>query len=241
MPILQKDGRSILFIHVPKAGGSAVERLFKASGYTSSVATLDGTVGPGTVNDLRRCTPQHMHAELLRVNFQLHKFDAIFMVVRDPIERFRSEYLWRNRQDGASVAADAVEAWGLDRLRRYRRYTYLDDNHIRPQWQFRTTGAVVYKLENTLEAAFADLNDRHSLGLELDVPRVRSSHDHSGRSSADVEISDRLRKALTQFYYRDYVEFGYAHEPVAVTDRIRMRTSRFEQVARSGYRALRAF
>ncbi|WP_022899303.1 sulfotransferase family 2 domain-containing protein [Humibacter albus] len=209
MPILQKSGRSVLFIHVPKAGGSAVEAAFKASGYTVPSSTLDGRNEPGSLNTLRRCSPQHMHAPMLRMNFRLHRFDAIFMVVRDPIERFRSEYLWRHRGTSPAIEADEVESWGLSRLRAYRRDNFVDDNHVRPQWQFVVPKAVVYRLEDGLESAFADLNHRFGLQIVPEARQVRTAQSATGRPSADVEISSRLQTALRRFYRRDYEQFGY--------------------------------
>ncbi|MCX7521856.1 sulfotransferase family 2 domain-containing protein [Microbacterium sp. STN6] len=211
MPIFRKDGKNILFIHIPKTGGSAVERVFKNSGYESLY--LDGKVGRGTVNHLRRCTPQHMHGAMLQQNFRLSRFDAIFMIVRDPLARLRSEYVWRNRNKEVTGAASDVERWSVDAFAAYRRDNFLYDNHIRPQADFFVPGARVYYFENGLPEAIADLDSSFELGLVDDIPRVRTAKAH-GLASSAVQISPELRRRVMSFYRDDYVRFGYDSEGV---------------------------
>jgi hypothetical protein len=218
VPIFRKDGKNILFIHVPKAGGSSIETAFKAAGY--STLYLDGRVGRDSANYVRRCTPQHMHGAMLRQNFRLQRFDAIFMIVRDPIARFRSEYLWRNRDQAIDVSASAVEKWGKDSFRGFDFDSYIYDNHLRPQADFFVEGARVYRFEDGLNTAVADLNDRYGLGVEPEVPHVRTGHGSTGYSSGDVEISDVLRETIMQFYRRDYEAYGYGSVPASVRSRL---------------------
>jgi hypothetical protein len=217
VPIFHKDEKNILFIHVPKAGGSSIETAFKNSGYSAQY--LDGRVGRDTINHVRRCTPQHMHGAMLRQNFRLQRFDAIFMIVRDPVARFRSEYLWRNRDGEVDVSAAAVEKWGRDAFRGFAADSYIYDNHVRPQVDFMVDGTRVYRFEDGLEAAVADLNERFGLDVVTEVPRVRTGHGTTGFSSGDVQISDRLREEITQFYRRDYESYGYGAVPWSLRNR----------------------
>lgn len=207
MPIFQKDGKSILFIHIPKTGGSSIETAFRNSGYSGSY--LDGKVGAGTLNNLRRCTPQHMHSVMLRQNFRLYRFDLIFMIVRNPVARFSSEYLWRHGNATQDVSAAAVEKWGLDSFREFQTDSYIFDNHLRPQADFLVEKTRVFRFENGLETAIAELNADYGLGLTTELPRVRDGKDVSGFSSRDVEISSELDAAIRNFYHRDYLQFTY--------------------------------
>ncbi len=207
MPIFRKDGRNILFIHVPKAGGTSVELVFKQSGYQR--VYLDGKVGPHAINHVRRCTPQHMHAAMLEMNFRLDRFDAIFMVVREPIARLRSEYLWRNRDNSPSTDGAAVQKWAKATFKRYAADPFLFDNHIRPQAEFKLAGAQVYRLEEGMPAILADVDERWALGLNQEIPRARHGKEVVGHASHDVEVSPSLRRLATEFYRQDFAEFGY--------------------------------
>lgn len=210
MPVFRKEGRAVLFVHIPKTGGSAIETVFRQDGW--AIDFLDGKVGAGTVNDVRRCTPQHMHAALLRQTFKLQRFDEIFLIARDPVARLRSEYVWRNRKRAIiDPAAAAVDAWTAKTFSAYRRNHFLHDNHIRPQADFVLPRASVYYFENGLNTAIADLNKRLDLELPTIAPRVRTGADH-GVSSSAVEVSENTERRIRAFYREDYQRFGYDAE-----------------------------
>jgi hypothetical protein len=207
MPVYRRNGRAVLFIHVPKTGGTSVEQLFKASGWEP--AYLDTKVGPGSLNYLSWCSPQHLHGTLLQSLLRLDRFDLVFTVVRDPVARFRSEYVWRTRKrDDVSTGADAVNKWLLKSMASYRKNPYLYDNHFRPQHEFLVPGTTVLKLEDGLAEALKDLSDTHDLGLEGEPERFRDSQTNS-RKSRDVEVSTGTKLLLRKLYKKDFSTFGY--------------------------------
>lgn len=208
MPVFRRDDKRVLFVHVPKTGGTSVEELFRRSGWKAT--HLDRRVGPESNNWVRRCSPQHMHGEMLELMFHLDRFDLIFMVVRDPLARFRSEYGMRHRED-LRVDSDLVDAWAEKAFRRYQTNPFRHDNHLRPQSQFLVPGAVVYKLEDGLDRMASDLRDRFGLELDLDapVPRRLDRVRHSGIPSELVQVSTETEKRVRDFYEDDYTQFGY--------------------------------
>ncbi len=209
MPVLRKDGRQILFVHVPKTGGTAIERAFKAHDW--AVSYLDGKMGRGTLNHVRRSTPQHMEADLLRMLFRLDRFDLTFLIVRDPVGRLRSEYLWRTRRR-ADVGLDgaSVEAWAEEVFEGCRQDPHLHDNHIRPQADFLLPDCRVFRFEDGLDRIVQTLEDDYGLGLTGEVPRARTGSGTTGHHSRDVEITPSLQSRIREFYARDYELFGYA-------------------------------
>jgi len=207
MPVFSKDDLRVLFVHVPKAGGSAIERAFADAEWR--VAYRDARVRAGGLNDLRRCSPQHMHASMLETILVPERFDAVFMTVREPLARFRSEYAMRNAQAGAPAAA-AVERWYDEAVRAYAANPFVHDNHLRPQAEFVLPNAQVYRLEEGLENVVADLNERFGLRLPPTVPRVMDRHIQNGIHSRDVPISERLERRLRIAYAEDFMRFGYS-------------------------------
>ncbi len=208
MPVFRRDGRAVLFVHVPKAGGSTLERLFAKSGWTTGYR--DPKLGAGSMNSLRRVSPQHMHRPMLEQLFRLDLFDAVFMTVREPLARFRSEFAMRN-SDRVSASATQVEAWYDDAFREYRRDPFVYDNHLRPQWEFHLPGSHVYRLEDGLEATVRDLNTRWDLGLLplSEVPRVLDRKEQSGIASSEVRLTPGLEGRLRMEYAEDFARFGY--------------------------------
>ncbi|MEQ6896903.1 sulfotransferase family 2 domain-containing protein [Microbacterium sp. KR10-403] len=210
MPVFRKNGRNILFIHVPKCGGTSVENAFRQSGYRSLY--LDGKTGPGTVNYFRPCTPQHMHAEILEKIFLIDRFDAVFMLVREPLARFRSEFVYRHRKRnfaGVAPSAEYVSSWAAKALDSHASDPFHFDNHLRPQHEFQTRNAEVYKLEDGLDNVFNDLNRRFELGLSVPLERGKDGR-NSGLMSSQVELEPRLVGRLQELYKYDYTSFGYA-------------------------------
>ena len=126
MPVFIKDNMYVLYLHVPKTGGSTIVSFFKRNGF--DIKYLD-TGEPGTINKVTHCSPQHLHcADLARI-FDFSKFSFIFTTVRNPMNRMKSEYLMRNR----GRVKMGFDDWVDDTLKKYGENNYLFDNHIRPQ------------------------------------------------------------------------------------------------------------
>lgn len=207
MPVFRKDGKSVLFIHVPKCGGSTIETVFKNSGYQTLY--LDGKVGTHTVNHLRKCTPQHMHAEMLEQIFRIENFSLVFMVVRNPLSRFKSEYIWRNRKKFTGTDSKSVRKWAERSFSQYEFNKFMYDNHLRPQSEFYTPTAEVHRFEDGFQNILNRLNERHQLSLTTEIPRLKDAKERTGFSSSDVVVSPDVENRISQFYRQDYEAFEY--------------------------------
>lgn len=212
MPICIKDDRAVLFVHVPKTGGSSLEEMLADNGW--DVSWRDVRAGPGTPNSHVLCSPQHLHAERLRQTFRLDTFDAVFMVVRDPFTRFRSEagMRWLSHHGGtrAPLTEQAADDWADHALAAYREDPYVFDNHLRPQVEFRLPDAHVYRFEDGLESVVDALNADLGLGLSGEVPHALDRMQVSGFRTQDLPLSDALRRRLSEVYADDFEAFGYA-------------------------------
>ncbi|GAB3273735.1 sulfotransferase family protein [Arthrobacter pigmenti] len=206
MPVFRKDGRNILFIHVPKTGGSTIEEVFNSSGY--QVMYLDGKMGPTSPNYFRKCAPQHMNAEMLEHAFRLDKFDLTFLVARDPLARFKSRYVWSHRKQ-ASINPEISEEWVEKQFREFSTNKFVGGNHVRPQVDFLTPGCDVYNFETGLQNIVDDLDKRFDFSLNREIPRVREGGAVSHMSSKDVVVSPGLERRIKEFYAEDYIRFGY--------------------------------
>jgi len=200
-----KDGRKLLFIHVPKAGGTSIERRLQRDGWSMSFRATGRTEEHFP---LRRVSPQHYHGELLSETLRLDAFDVIFMVVRDPLARFRSEYAHRNRDPGQGKA-EVVAAWTEAVLGRYQRDPYVLDNHLRPQHEFVVPNVQIYRLEDGIKTMMTDLNERFDVGVPTDIGRRLNSNVEGRLGSREVEITPELEERLMTMYAADYQIFGY--------------------------------
>lgn len=206
MPIYYRGEQRVLFVHVPKTGGSTVERLFRAAGWNEQFRETRKT-NPDTFA-LRRCSPQHYHGALLDELFDITGFDLVFLISRDPVARFRSEYLMRQRSE-PSTDARSVEGWATAAFARREQDPYAFDNHLRPQAEFLVGDAVVYRLEDGLGSILRDVNGRLDARLSEEPPHAMSSVKRAGVASSAVEISESLERTLRDVYAADFARFGY--------------------------------
>jgi hypothetical protein len=202
VPVFVKDDRRVLFVHVPKTGGSAVEDAFREDGWETHF--LDRTSRRRPEQQLRRCSPQHMHAALLEQTLRLDRLDLSFAVVREPLARFRSEYLWRHREEPV-LDAQEVDRWGRRVLERFAQDPFVRDNHIRPQSEFVLPCTRVHRYEDGLQAAVDDVS--RTLGLPGTARVPRPPRPPVG--SAEVPLTAGLTARLREFYRADFERFGY--------------------------------
>ena len=206
MPVFVKDDLRVLFVHVPKTGGSSIERTFVDSGW--AMHFHDAVTGPGTINRLRTCTPQHMHADLLRQTFHVQDFDLVFHVVREPLARFRSEYAMKNQRD-LRTDARAVDAWAGRVLGRFERNRFALDNHLRPQHEFVLEQAVQFRFEDGIDEVYRRLSEDHGLPVSGGTRRLKDREARSGVRSSDVALSPALVERLRELYALDFERLGY--------------------------------
>lgn len=204
MPLLLANGRSVLFVHVPKTAGTSVEHLLRSYGRVVGVRR-DG-------HDRLPCTPQHFHGELLEHLYGSDRagspFDYVFMTVRDPMRRIVSEYYYRREfwaWPRRRLGRPALNTWVRRSLRRAARDPYLFDNHLRPQHEFLSLGAEVFRIEDGLEPVRRRLDAVLGLTGELG-PRLKTSAASGGGGEV---LSESSRQLVSRFYARDFAEFGY--------------------------------
>lgn len=205
MPVLSKDGKNFLFVHIPKTGGTTVEKTFQNAGFEIKYRTSAGT----PVNKVTRCTPQHFHGELLESIFHLDRFDGIFTVVRHPYTRIQSEYAMRTKKI-EKYANKIVLKWLKRKTTEFSANPFVNDNHIRPQADFLVPKTQVFKLEDGLEEMFSSLCKEY----DIDVPfksnyKAMQSVNVSGNSSSNVELNKEALKLADKFYAKDFRKFDY--------------------------------
>ncbi len=205
MPVFIKGQARVLFIHVPKTGGTAVEFFFEKNGWDISFVDRGGD---HSLVPVMHCSPQHLHADVLQQVFRLKGFSYMFMTVRNPLDRLVSEYRMRAHMQ---ATIEDIDTWVEAVLGGFQQNPYLIDNHIRPQAEFWVPGCEVFKQEYGFGEAWVDhiasrvggRFDHRQVGVEMRFDAV-------ARPALSVAAMRRVR----EFYARDYELFAY--EPPAV-------------------------
>ncbi len=173
MPVSHKY--QIIFVHIPKTGGSSIERALGIYGVNNSGDNLQVNEDILFGQDLQHLTMSNI---LLRMGHDICDRYFKFAFVRNPWDRALSEYTWRRTWD-KNVLKMSFADFVKDELS-----TNLKNNHYRPQIEFivndpsrKSDHALlvdyVGRFEN-LRGDFQQVIERCQLG-DLELPHMNKS------------------------------------------------------------------
>ena len=173
MPAYRINNRNVLFIHVPKTGGTTVEKILSQHASSNLHSQGGKLLKPCRGSILTRSLAlQHFHAALLEAMFARDFFDYAFMIVRDPLDKLKSEYR-HSRALGRLDTRLPFGAWVEVMLALAAVSPNLSNNHFRPQADFSCFSAEVFRFEDGMD---------HILGSAERPPRTARSRRHSARA-----------------------------------------------------------
>lgn len=205
MPIFSLNGCSVLFIHVPKNGGTSVAEMLEAC----AEKRFDGRIDVHG----RNFRPRHLHATALEEVFFPQMIDYAFMVVRNPVHRIISEYRYQKRRGGLRwQRMTGFDAWLRLSLALTRRHPGYRENHFRPQTEFFGFDCEVFRMEDGMDI----LRDR--LVAVTGASGIPAIGTRNQSPKAPVHLSRHHLRLLFQHYSEDFERFGYAAKAEAYTN-----------------------
>ncbi len=197
MPLFRYQNAVVLFIHVPKTGGSSIEQALMDMGGRPALFLTE------SAPDYAACTPQHMPADLLMRFVPEAFYDMRFAVVRNPLDRMISEFRMRRAaRQQRGLRALSFEAWVNMAFGRHRKNPYAFDNHIRPQTELIPEETPIFRYEDGLSAVVAAVADFAGIA-PAPLPRLRVG------APEPVAVTAEATQRITRFYAADYERFGY--------------------------------
>ena len=206
MPFINLSGKNVLFMHIPKTGGTTVEN------WLTSFAPLHLNCehNAGYSNTFRS-TPQHFTSDDIRKLFVDGFFSYSFLFVRNPYDRIESEYRYLIKMGRLKPgiknlwSIPSFNQWIQKSLKEMGRNPWIWDNHLRPQWEYIYPSSDVFKMEDGLLNGIKTVAPKMGVLAPISLPYLNQTRE----MDISTRWSDESRSLVQKYYARDFKEFGY--------------------------------
>jgi len=186
--------QKILHVHIPRTGGRFIKELFKHSNYKIAFFEFDRTFRGKEVAHLT--FPEYEF-------FYDHANFKKFSVVRDPVDKFLSAINNYGKINNEKIEYILKTQNLFDEF--INNTIYNDcSNYFVPQVNFLDYKTKIYKYEEGLNINFNKwLSDNFNLGI------IPMNYIHDEKKSRQLYISNKQKKYIENYYYKDYKILGY--------------------------------
>ena len=203
MPYFRKGDLNVLFLHIPKTGGTSIEYYFSEK-YS---IPLNGNALYTGANTPLGTSYQHLpYKEIVKHNDLFHiDFNnlTILSVVRNPYDRILSDlfyYKLLHAKTEPSEVYDAIQTF-LNHPKRY-------DNHPLPQYEYVVDedGSLLENLHIMKTETLTEDMKREGF---LDFNKTMNKNRAISNSLYDAYLDTRCIECISSFYQKDFELFGY--------------------------------
>jgi len=209
MPIIKVNGVLLYFSHIPKCGGSSVENFLAQ--FSDSIVFLDRNFFTHK-KTWNTSSPQHIDGlSLNRLFKDKNFFDYYFAIVRDPISRFKSAFMFQKHIEKKIPKDISInEHISLIKDEKISLFSYCD-NHFLPMIHFfmPNTEYRIFKIEEGLEnfKKWLEVNI-YKKKINFEIPRENSSLKKI-KQIEDYNLNEESIDNLKIIYKKDYEAFKY--------------------------------
>jgi hypothetical protein len=201
MTVFEKDNKKILYVHIPKTGGTTIKKTFEESGWNvtwfNSGRHPDLNLAPAGVKTYALA---HLYYDKLDNIFNLEKdFDYIFTITRNPYDRIVSEYNYRR----AYSKSPFNEWFETVKTKALETDMWFNDNHMRLQSEYIGPAInKIYKFEDGHENILKEIESKFDIKF-LNTSRA------DNKSTKKLSVDEIDKEVVYEFYKNDFELLGY--------------------------------
>lgn len=205
MPFFRAVDKLVYFAHIPKCGGSTVEKYLEKR--FGSPCFLDRNFLSRT-NPWSKTSPQHIDASTLLQLFPKGFFDLSFALVRSPEDRLISAFKWQRDHCQSVEENTCFSNWLRSNIDNIRFDKDIYDNHLRKQLDLMPDGCRYFKMEE----GFDPIEDYLNTYFEPPTTPIGFGHEKRARKDDRITPTPDDRAIIEYLYSWDYQSLGYARK-----------------------------
>lgn len=204
MPFIETSGIRMLFIHIPKTGGTSIEKSM------GNLAPLNLCVR--AILPFLKVPPEHFTYHNICALFGENFFDYVFTVVRNPYQRIESEFRMRSllAKERFFKELPKFPFWLEQTLDQAMRDRNVYANHLRPQIEFVGEGINVFRYEDGLDNVVNVISKNTGVKLSLPEEKILETNDFK----AEIEWTSESIRLVNCFYADDFKCFSYPQKTI---------------------------
>ena len=188
------DDKEIIFLHIPKTGGTIIKRIFNIQLFDDS-------------NPATNPSPQHLTCEMLRQRIGKTKYDHYykFVFVRNPWARILSSYFWRQTLPKKRPVIPFIDfiASVEQVVNEQQFYNQEFGDHFIPQTHYTDNVDDIFRFENLRE-------DIKKVASKLDFPTMSVPPKTPKHYDKYWEFyNNETRNIISSTYAEEIELFGY--------------------------------
>lgn len=214
--IYQRGNRRILFVHIPKTGGTSVRSLLEKNNWQETEVPPIPHTHQREIHGI----PDSHHRHRILVNLWDKTWEYEFGLVRNPYDRFvsRTKTTIRDISNSYNINPSALGNFSAQALNVWQFLTEklfdeegigTDDNHWRPQSEFTCLDTSVFKLESQTDEMMNELKSLEIISPDSVIERENISKDFFSSYNVGWHTRPDLHDAFVNFYRDDFEEFKY--------------------------------
>ena len=211
MPVFLHNGKLHAFVHVPKCGGTTVERALKAR-FGELGMLHDTYYATPPPRRWSKTSPQHITWLDMAPLIPEAMLDKVFAVVRHPLSRFVSTYNF-NARTGHVPAGMGPEEWFEMGTGTPDKLPFLSDNHLKRQIDLMPERATVFRLEDGMQAVTDWIDTTFGVKADGQISDGNVAPSPAEFEYRVIDMPSTLKRRIEQYYSADYERFGYGSEP----------------------------